>query len=315
MKIAQTVFFLFGIFIVNSCQSQTEKTMKYNTLTPEEEYVILQKGTERPFTGIYTDHKEPGTYLCKRCDAPLFRSGDKFDAHCGWPAFDDQIEGAVKMQTDADGHRKEIVCANCGGHLGHVFYGEGYTQKQTRYCVNSISMNFISGDAAGNDTAYFAAGCFWGVEYYLQKAKGVVSAVSGYMGGRTEKPSYEDVCSGKTGHAETVRVIFDPAQTNFETLARLFFEIHDFTQVNRQGPDIGTQYRSAVFYTDDAQRVIAENLVQLLTVKGYKVATVVEPAQVFWEAEKYHQEYYFRKGGVPYCHARREVFGAEPETK
>ncbi len=299
------------LLFVNSPDTFSEdKGMKYNSLTPEEERVIINKGTERPFTGKYNDHKEAGVYACKRCDAELYSSDDKFDSHCGWPSFDDEIPGAVKRIPDPDGIRTEIVCNNCGAHLGHVFTGEGYTDKDIRHCVNSISIKFVP-EGVGDkiEKAYFAGGCFWGVEHLLQMEEGVISVKSGYMGGTVSNPTYQDVCGGKSGHAETVEVEFDPSVVSYEKLARLFFEIHDPTQVNRQGPDIGDQYRSEVFYTNEDQKKIAEKLIGILEAKGYDIATKVTRApDKFWEAEDYHQYYYETNGKQPYCHARVERF-------
>jgi len=281
------------------------------SLTPEEKAVIINKATERPFTGIYEKFKEKGTYLCKQCQAPLYRSEDKFDAGCGWPSFDDEIKGAVKRMTDADGMRTELVCANCGAHLGHVFLGEGFTDKNTRHCVNSISLDFSKESVEAlkmRETAIFAGGCFWGVEHLMQKAPGVLTVTSGYIGGTKDYPTYKDVCSNTTGHAEAVRIVFDPTKTDFETLAKLFFEIHDPEQVDGQGPDLGDQYRSEIFYTNSLQKNSAEKLIAILNGKGYHVATKVTPATTFWEAEEYHQDYYEHKGTQPYCHAYTKRF-------
>lgn len=298
------------VFTFQGCtQNQSNTGMNTKKLTPEEEHVILYKGTERPYSGTYYDFWEKGTYTCKMCDAPLYESTAKFDAGCGWPSFDDEIPGAVKHQLDADGHRTEILCASCGAHLGHVFEGEGFTAKNTRHCVNSISMVFVPEQTLPmTDTAIFAGGCFWGVEHYLQKAPGVNSVVSGYIGGDVDNPTYEEICSGKTGHYEAVEVTFDPSRISFEALAKLFFEIHDPTQWNHQGPDWGEQYRSAVFFRNDQQKEITEKLIGILKGKGYKVVTEVKPATKFWEAESYHQDYYERKGSTPYCHGYTKRF-------
>jgi len=161
---------------------------------------------------------------------------------------------------------------------------------------------------ATRETAWFAGGCFWGVEYHFDRVPGVIAAVSGYMGGHQDHPTYEQVCSHTTGHIETVQVTFDPRQVSYETLARIFFEIHDPTQVDRQGPDVGEQYRSVVFYADEAQRQVAERLVALLVARGLPVATRIQPATTFWPAEEYHQDYYRRQGSTPYCHARVRRF-------
>lgn len=302
-------YFLSLLLMILFSQLTAQKNMDYRQLTPEEQRVILHKGTERPFTGKYDKHFEEGTYTCKQCGAALYRSSDKFDSGCGWPSFDDEIEGAVRRLPDPDGRRTEIVCANCDGHLGHVFVGERFTAKNTRHCVNSISMVFVPvGQEVKTTRAIFASGCFWGVEYYFKKEPGVLKTVVGYTGGHVKNPTYEQVCTGRTGHAEAVEVIFDPAVTSYEKLARLFFETHDFTQVDGQGPDIGPQYRSVIFYLDDEQKATAEKLINILEGMGHDVATGVEKADVFYKAEDYHQDYYNKTGGNPYCHFKRKVF-------
>lgn len=317
----KTSFLLFCIIIssLTGC-SQTatnnretdnlNQKMKFNQLTPEEEAVIVHKHTERPFSGKYNDFSAAGTYVCKRCNASLYRSTDKFKSDCGWPSFDDEIPGAVKRIPDIDGMRTEIVCAKCGAHLGHVFLGEGFTKKDTRNCVNSISLIFVPTVSKMNqaDTAIVAGGCFWGVEYYMMKAPGVISTEVGYTGGHGSKPSYEQVCSHTTGYAEAVRIVFDPKKTTYENVVKLFFEIHDPTQVNRQGPDKGDQYRSAIFYLNEDQKNADEKLVNILESKGYKVATLITPATKFWKAEEYHQQYYAKENGTPYCHAYAKRF-------
>jgi peptide methionine sulfoxide reductase msrA/msrB len=277
------------------------------SLTPEEERVIVHKGTEPPFSGRYVSHHADGTYTCRRCGASLFRSKDKFESGCGWPSFDDAVEGAVATAPDPDGERVEITCAECGAHLGHVFEGEGFTPKDTRHCVNSVSLDFAPA-ARAEGCAYFAGGCFWGVEAAFEGLPGVKAVRSGYMGGRVANPSYEQVCTGTTGHAESVEIVFDPAAVTYETLARMFFEIHDPTQIGGQGPDIGEQYRSAVFYADEAQKRVALGLIARLREKGYGVVTQVVPAGAFYAAEEYHQDYYARHGGGASCHVRVRRF-------
>ncbi|TXS88902.1 bifunctional methionine sulfoxide reductase B/A protein [Parahaliea maris] len=286
----------------------------WKQLTPEEHYVIVDKGTERPFAGQYDDFFDAGLYLCRRCEAPLYRSQDKFPSHCGWPSFDDEIPGAVRREVDADGRRTEILCASCGGHLGHVFEGEMLTMKNLRHCVNSISMTFVSHEdwlqreGAVMSKAYFAGGCFWGVEHLMRQQEGVLEVLSGYMGGHKDEPTYREVCNKTTGHLEAVEVSYDPSRVDFETLAKLFFEIHDPTQVDGQGPDLGEQYASAVFVSDESERAVTEKLIGVLESKGLAVATRILPVSRFWKAEEYHQNYYAKTGKEPYCHAYTKRF-------
>jgi peptide methionine sulfoxide reductase msrA/msrB len=299
------IFLIFLVFISTLFAASQEKlpTLNLNPLTPQEKWVIIDKGTERAFSGKYYNFSKDGNYLCKHCNAPLYKSSDKFKSTCGWPSFDDAIPGAIKRTLDADGYRVEISCANCGAHLGHVFTGEHLTRKNIRYCVNSTSLKF---QAKENDTlkkAYYAGGCFWGVEYYLEKLKGVKNVDSGYMGGKMKTPSYKDVCYKNTGYLEVVEVLYDPKIISYEELTKTFFEIHDPTQTNGQGPDIGEQYKSVVFVSNKKERKIVKKLITQLQEKGLDIATKIRDKMPFYKAEKYHQNHYMIRGTQPYCHS------------
>lgn len=277
--------------------------LKTASLPPKVLAVVQNKGTEPPFSGEYDDFAEEGTYLCRQCGLALFRSKTKFHSGCGWPSFDEELPNAVKREPDADGRRTEIICARCQAHLGHIFTGEGLTSKNVRHCVNSLSLDFVTDQTVlDTEEAIFAAGCFWGVEYYLKQLPGVLKTQVGYTGGRLDYPTYQMVCTGNTGHYEAIRVIYDPSKINYATLAKYFFEIHDPTQSDGQGPDLGAQYLSVIFYYDPSQKQTALNLIAELKQEGYAVCTQSLPVQTFWPAEAYHQDYYDKTGKQPYCH-------------
>ncbi len=280
-----------------------------SALDPEQARILLRKGTEPPFCGNLLDNKKTGFYACRLCDLPLFSSGSKFDSGTGWPSFFQPVDEA-HVATISDHTlgmvRTEILCARCDAHLGHVF-DDGPRPTGLRFCVNSASLTFIEDGEAlppgarpvAVETAYFAGGCFWGIEDKFQHTPGVIDAVSGYQGGHADTPTYWQVCSGDTGHAESVRVLFDPARITYRDLLERFFSMHDPTQLNRQGPDVGTQYRSAIFTTSDAQRAAAEAYIAELTASSrFKrpIVTRVEPAGPFFEAEEHHQDYNLKNG-------------------
>ena len=277
-------------------------------LTDFEKQVTERKGTEAPFTGQYVAYNESGTYLCKRCEAPLFLSEHKFDSHCGWPSFDNEVPGSVTKIPDADGKRTEIICTGCGSHLGHVFSGEGYTSKNLRHCVNSISLIFRPAAGLQKSTALFASGCFWGTEFHFAKAVGVLHTRVGFAGGTLKNPSYREVCEGNTGHLEVVEVEFDSQKTSYSKLLQLFFETHDFSQTNGQGPDIGSQYLSAIFALNESQEMAAKAAVSWLQSNHFQVATQIKAPAEFFPAEEKHQKYYFKQASNPYCHIYRKVF-------
>jgi peptide methionine sulfoxide reductase msrA/msrB len=291
---------------------KTDKQWK-TELAPEQYKVLRKCSTELPFTGKYNDFWQEGVYVCAGCRTPLFASGTKYEHGTGWPSFTAPVDDAnIEYKDDYSllMKRVEVRCAACGGHLGHVF-DDGPAPTFLHFCINSAALEFVpnaaekkeaatAGDAA-TETATFAAGCFWGVEHKLGQIPGVVSTVVGYTGGKTVKPTYEEVCTDRTGHAEAVQVTFDPSRVSYEQLVRRFFELHDPTQVNRQGPDRGSQYRSAIFAHSDEQAETARRVMRELESSGkYKkrLATEVTKASAFYQAEEYHQNYFKKKGFV-----------------
>jgi len=281
-------------------------------LNEEERRVILNDGTEPAFCGTLTDNKKNGTYVCRLCNLPLFKSDAKFTSGTGWPSFFQPYdEDHVGTHEDNSWHmvRTEIVCARCDGHLGHLF-DDGPKPTGKRFCVNSVSLVFVDdGDElpempstqSGYKTAYFAGGCFWGVEDRFAQLDGVHDSVSGYQGGDDTSPTYKEVCSGVTGHAESVMLRYDPSVISYEELLAFFFKIHNPTQGNRQGPDIGTQYRSAIYPTDEKQMALAKQFLQDQQQEGKwsdrKITTELKMAPKFYKAEEYHQDYHLKHGG------------------
>ncbi|PMG29246.1 peptide-methionine (S)-S-oxide reductase [Shewanella sp. 10N.286.52.C2] len=277
-------------------------------LTEFEKYVIEQKGTEQPFSGEYLKHDAPGVYLCKKCLAPLYKSEHKFNAHCGWPAFDDEIPGAIDRTPDEDGHRIEITCRKCDGHLGHIFEGEMLTAKNIRHCVNSVSMIFQTADELqkvnSNQFATFGAGCFWCIEAVFNELKGVIEVTPGYSGGSGSDANYMAVCSGDTGHAEVILVEFDPSIISYQSLLAVFFAIHNPTTLNQQGNDKGPQYRSVIFthsteQVDQATIAISKLIQQAIWPKP--IVTEVAMFEAFYPAESVHENYYANNAEQPYC--------------
>lgn len=281
-----------------------------------EVYKITQKaGTEAPFCGTLLDNKKSGVYTCVVCGLPLFSSEHKFTSGTGWPSFYQEFDPkhVARVVDDSLGmKRTEISCARCDAHLGHVFE-DGPKPTGERHCLNSASLVFYekgeqmpaASQPVKMETAYFAGGCFWGIEHYFQMGDGVIEASSGYMQGNTKDPDYKEICYEQTGHAETVKVVFDPEQISYERLLKAFFDMHDPTQLNRQGPDVGDQYRSGIWYVNDEQKKEAEAFVAKLAKSGHfgkSIVTQIEKAQKFWDAEEYHQDYIAKTGRA--CHVK-----------
>lgn len=295
---------------------KTEDEWK-NQLSKEQYYVLRQKGTEAPFTGKLLMNKEKGVYKCAACGNELFTDDMKFDSHCGWPSFDKEIAGG-KIKTEVDNShgmkRTEIMCARCGGHLGHLF-DDGPTETGMRYCVNSLSLEFASekdekgskdasGESSSIDTVTLGGGCYWCVEAVYQLLDGVIHVESGFSGGSIKNPSYKEVCTGRTGHAEVVQITYDKSKTSFEEILKVFFTVHDPTTLNRQGGDVGTQYRSVIFYRNEQEKKSATEILEALNkqkVYPNPVVTELAPFDKFYKAENYHQDYYNQNQSEPYC--------------
>ncbi len=304
-----------------------------SALSAEQFAVTQQCGTEPPFKNAYWNNHKPGIYVDVVSGEPLFSSLDKFDSGTGWPSFTRPIQGteiAEKKDVGFGGVRTEVRSKGADSHLGHVFDDGPSDKGGMRYCINSAALKFVPMEtmetagygkflgafvAAGlvkateHETALLAGGCFWGMEEILRQIPGITKTTVGYSGGKTVNPTYKDICTGETGHAEAIQVEFDPSKLSYEGLLGYFFRMHDPTTLNRQHNDVGTQYRSAIFYLSEAQKKTAETVkMKLDEAKKFRkpITTEITVASKFYSAEAYHQKYLIKNPGGYNCHVLRD---------
>ena len=280
-----------------------EKTVSewQTLLTPEQFQITRLKGTERAHSSEMCSYFEPGKYACVCCGTLLFDGGEKFESGTGWPSFTQPIkENAVAYHKDISFGmvRIEVLCNSCDAHLGHVF-PDGPKPSGLRYCMNAVSLRKVE---SSDKKITFGGGCFWCTEAVFDLLQGVIKVESGYSGGKISNPTYREVCSGMTGHAEVIEVTYDPDQISFEDLLHIHLSTHNPTTLNKQGADTGTQYRSVVFYRNESEKNSAEKVIsEMESFFENPIVTEIAPFEQFYKAETEHQNYYKENRDAQYC--------------
>jgi len=272
-------------------------------LTPEQFRITRLKGTERAHSSELCSLFEPGKYACVCCGTLLFDGSEKFESGTGWPSFTQPVkDNAVAYHKDTTYGmlRIEALCNTCDAHLGHVFE-DGPKPSGLRYCMNAVSLEKVESPEL---KLTFGGGCFWCTEAVFTLLKGVTKVESGYSGGKIDNPTYKEVCSGMTGHAEVIEVTYNPAEISYKDLLRIHLSTHNPTTLNRQGADAGTQYRSVIFYRNEQEREDAQAIInELQEAYGDPIVTELAPYEQFYKAEEYHQDYYANNAEAGYCQA------------